>query len=94
MYGAVRELVTHFGSLHSNNECEILEAPYLPKMVSSVPSVFGVSINSNLRSVVLRVNLENDGANSSALMISLRKTKIWYVYDYSFCLFWGQIHKL
>ncbi|KAK4267115.1 hypothetical protein QN277_023943 [Acacia crassicarpa] len=78
IYGAVRELVNHLGSLRSKNECEILEASYLPNIVSGAPSILGVSVNSNLRSVILRVNLENDGDNSSALMLSLEEMKIWY----------------
>lgn len=78
MHGAVIELVTHLGSLHSRDESEIMEAPYTPNNVSVVPSIFGISITSKLHSVVLEVDLANDGDNSSALMVSLNEMNMRY----------------
>ncbi|KAF7824639.1 putative vacuolar protein sorting-associated protein 13A isoform A [Senna tora] len=70
IYGAILELVTHMGSLHSRDKSEI---------DSVVPYTYGVSVVSKLHSVVLDVDLANDGDNSSALIVSLQEMNIRYV---------------
>lgn len=82
IYGAFIELITYLGSLHLSCESEILDCPYLHNLVSVVPtsSTFGISIISKLGSVDLEVDLENNGDNSSVLMVSVQEMDIRYVH--------------
>lgn len=81
IYGSVIGLIAHFKILQSKSEPVSLNSlGYLNIMSNGTTSTnnFCFSISANLESVNVHVNLENDGANSSVLMLSQRELDIRY----------------
>ncbi|KAJ9680062.1 hypothetical protein PVL29_019367 [Vitis rotundifolia] len=79
IYGSVIGLIAHFKILQSKSEPVSLNSlGYLNIMSNGTTSTnnFCFSVSANLESVNVHVNLENDGANSSVLMLSLRELDI------------------
>lgn len=79
IYGSVIGLIAHFKILQSKSEPVSLNSlGYLNIMSNGTTSTnnFCFSISANLESVNVHVNLENDGANSSVLMLSQRELDI------------------
>lgn len=79
IYGSVIGLIAHFKILQSKSEPVSLNSlGYLNIMSNGTTSTnnFCFSISANLESVNIHVNLENDGANSSVLMLSQRELDI------------------
>lgn len=90
IYGAVLELIAHLGIVFSPKNESVTSETLDPLNMTPngwTTHIFGFSVNANLESVSLQVDIANNGDYSSALMLSLRDLDIWYVIAFGFCVF-------
>ncbi|XP_059429987.1 uncharacterized protein LOC132163636 isoform X3 [Corylus avellana] len=81
IYGAVLELIAHLGIVFSPKNESVTSETLDPLNMTPngwTTHIFGFSVNANLESVSLQVDIANNGDYSSALMLSLRDLDIWY----------------
>ena len=79
IHSSVNGLIAHFKILQSKSEpVSLSSVGYLNIMSNGTtsPNNFSFSISANLESANVHVNLENDGANSSVLMLAVLELDI------------------
>ncbi|KAI9153087.1 hypothetical protein LWI28_005759 [Acer negundo] len=80
IYGSIVALIAHLDSQQSRTVPAMLNNSSSLNVTSNRVEnpVFGLSISANLESVSVHVDLENDGENSSLLMLTLQDLDICY----------------
>ncbi|TXG57716.1 hypothetical protein EZV62_015545 [Acer yangbiense] len=80
IYGSIVALIAHLDSQQSRTVPAMLNNSSSLNVTSNRVEnpVFGLSISANLESVSVHVDLENDGENSSLLMLTLQDLDISY----------------
>ncbi|KAE8077724.1 hypothetical protein FH972_016258 [Carpinus fangiana] len=81
IYGALLELIAHLGVVFSPKNESVTSETLDPLNMTPngwTTHIFGFSVNANLESVSVLVDIANNGDYSSALMLSLKDLDIWY----------------
>lgn len=81
-------MIAHLGILFSSKNESVTSETLDPLNMTPngwTTPFFGFSVNANLESMSLQIDIANNGDYSSALMLSLRDLDIRYVIAFGFC---------